>query len=225
MTEAPLETTESAIHVSRRYKLPEVSCQMKIHPPCLKQMIRNTDSPSPPDDSSYQPTCVFLLLFDKDKDQDKKEPYILAIQKTDTEGYPWRNQVALPGGHVDEADSSAVDAAFRELEEEVNISRDQVEFIGSMGHFPTIKCKVIEVFVGIWDGKGPVHHDASEIARVLEIPLKKLIETHKTKNFHGRRPDIADLVYPFQDVLIWGATARILHHFIELSYPLFDKYQ
>jgi len=189
-------------------------------------MIRNTDSPRPPENPSYQPTCVFLLLFDKEKNKDKKqEPYILAIQKTDTEGYPWRNQVALPGGHVDETDSSPADAAFRELEEEVNISRDQVEFIGSMGHFPTMKSKVIEAFVGLWNGEGPVHYDSSEIARVLEIPLKKLIETHKTKNFHGRQPDLADLVYPFQDVLIWGATARILHHFIELSYPLFDTYQ
>ncbi|QTA84575.1 NUDIX hydrolase [Desulfonema magnum] len=190
---------------------------MKVDSSDLKHIIRNTTPPGPPADMSYQPTCVFLLLYNKDE-----KSHVLAIQKSDTEGYPWRNQVALPGGHIDKSDPTATDAAFRELEEEVNITRNQVELMGSMGHFQTIKNRDIQVFTGLWNGEGPVRHDPTEIARVLEIPLKKLVRTHDMKNFHGRIPDIYDLKYPFQDVEIWGATARILHHFIELLYPLLD---
>lgn len=188
---------------------------MKIESSVLKQIIRNTVPPEPPD-IFHKPACVFLLLFDKE------DPHILAIQKSDTEGYPWRNQVALPGGHIDETDASAVHAAYRELEEEVNITENQVEFMGSLGHFQTIRQRSIEVFAGLWNGKGPVRHDPREIARVLEIPLRSLIQTHRTENFHNRIPDVYDLTYPFQDAVIWGATARILHYFIELLYPYID---
>ncbi|MAF33498.1 MAG: CoA pyrophosphatase [Desulfobacterales bacterium] len=182
----------------------------------LKQIIRNTTHRKAPGDVSYQLTSVFLLLFFR------KEPCLLAIQKSDNEGYPWRNQVALPGGHVDKADASPMDAAYRELEEEVNIPRNQIDFIGSMGHFQTINNKDIEVFVGIWNGKGPLAFDSEEIQRVFEVPFKKLVRTHKEDNFHGHLPDTPTLLYPHEDVVIWGATARILHYFIELLYPALD---
>jgi 8-oxo-dGTP pyrophosphatase MutT (NUDIX family) len=176
----------------------------------LKQIIAKTTPPEPPTDM-YQPTCVFLLVYDK-----KGESHILFIQKSDNEGYPWRNQVALPGGHVDKSDASSKAAAFRELKEEVCIPEEQVAFIGSIGHFQTINHKDIEVFTGLWNGEGPLCHDPSEIARVLEVPLEALVRIHRRKDFHGRIPDLYDLTYPLEDAVIWGATARILHYFIEL---------
>jgi 8-oxo-dGTP pyrophosphatase MutT (NUDIX family) len=180
----------------------------------LKDIISNDPSPEPPDNRLYKPACVFLLMFDLG------EPYILAIQKADSEGYPWRNQVALPGGHLDAEDASPLEGAFRELKEEMGISRDQVEFLGSMGHFQTINHRDIEVFTGLWKAVGPVRHDSAEISRILEIPMQVLLQTHNTKNFHGRIPDIDELRYPFEDVVIWGATARILHYFIELLFEV-----
>ncbi len=175
----------------------------------LKNIISNDPSPEPPPDRTYKPACVFLLMFVLE------EPYILAILKADSEGYPWRNQVALPGGHLDTEDASPLEGAFRELEEEMGISRDQVEFLGSMGHFQTINHRDIEVFTGLWMAAGTVRHDPAEISRILKIPIRVLVQTHVTNNFHGRIPDIDELRYPFEDVVIWGATARILHHFIE----------
>jgi len=192
---------------------------MQINYPDLKQIIRNTIPPSPPDGLSYQQTCVFLLLFEK------KETHVLAIQKADNEGYPWRNQVALPGGHVDKDDLNTMEAAFRELKEEVNIERNQVDFIGPLGHFPTISHKDIEVFTGIWNGEGELYYDSQEISRVIEVPLTRLVQTHRARKFHGRIPDIYELIYPLEDVAIWGATARILHYFIELLYPLLKNPQ
>jgi 8-oxo-dGTP pyrophosphatase MutT (NUDIX family) len=180
----------------------------------LKDIIRNNDAPGRPEAGSYKPACVFLLLFDLEN------PHILAIQKTDSEGYPWSNQVALPGGHLDAADANPLEGAFRELKEEVSISRNQVRLLGSIGHFQTINNRDIEVFTGLWDGLGPVEHDPAEIARTLEIPLRVLVQTHITEGYHNRIPEVDELRYPFEDVVVWGATARILHHFIELLYPM-----
>ena len=180
----------------------------------LKAIIRNNPAPAAPEAGSYKSACVFLLLFNAEN------PHILAIQKAKSDGYPWSNQVALPGGHLDAEDASPLEGAFRELEEEMSIDRSQVELLGSIGHFQTINHRDIEVFTGLWNGLGPVKHDPAEIARVLQIPLQALIRTHLAKRYHNRIPDVHELRYPFEDVEVWGATARILHHFIELLYPL-----
>jgi len=186
---------------------------MRIDSRFLKQVLEKGNKPGMPDDPSYQSASVFLLLFDH------MNTCILAILKSDNEGYPWANQVALPGGHVDKEDSSHVDAAFRELEEELNITRHQIEFIGSMGHFQTIKKRDIEVFIGWWQNMEPVRYDSKEISRVLEIPIKTLLQTHRERNYQGRMPDVNELLYPYGEVVIWGVTARILHHFIEMIHP------
>jgi len=170
-----------------------------------------------PEDRFYRSTCVFMLIFNME------DPHLLAIQKTDSEGYPWRNQVALPGGHAEETDETPLETAFRELEEELGIFRDEVEVMGSMGHFQTINRVDIEVFVGLWGEKRRIRFDTSEISRVLKIPLSKLFHIHCISDFHGRNPDTADLIYPVAGAEIWGATARILYHFFELMYPLFDS--
>jgi 8-oxo-dGTP pyrophosphatase MutT (NUDIX family) len=183
----------------------------------LKAIIRTNPAPQAPATGAYKPACVFLLLFNREA------PHVLAIQKTDTEGYPWSNQVALPGGHLDEEDASPLDGAFRELEEEMNIARSQVRLLGSIGHFQTINRRDIEVFAGLWNGVGPVQHDPAEISRVLEIPVEVLVRTHIANGYHDRVPDVDELKYPFEDVVVWGATARILHHFIELLYPLVES--
>jgi len=183
---------------------------------CLQSLVRAAKIPESPAYGKLDATCVFLLLFGEERAR-----CILAIQKSDSQGYPWRNQVALPGGHIDPADSSPEAAAYRELEEELRIPPGQVDLIGSLGHFQTTNQKVIEAFVGVWTGEGPVRYDPAEIARVLEIPLIRLVDIHRRRNFHGRIPDIRELRYPFEDVEIWGATARILHFFIELLYPIY----
>lgn len=177
----------------------------------ITEIIRNADHSGLPPALCYDSTCVFLLLFNKNN-----ELNILAIQKTDNEGYPWRNQVALPGGHVEKEDVSFVVAAYRELEEELDIRKDQVELIGPLGHFQTINHKDIKVFTGIWKKRRNIIFDPVEISRVLEIPLKTLIKTHIDSEYYGRIPDIHKLIYPLDDIEIWGVTARILHHFIEL---------
>ena len=124
---------------------------------------------------------------------------------------------------MENSDASPVDAAYRELEEELKITRNQVELIGSMGHFQTINHKDIEVFIGLWSGEGPVRFDTDEIARILEVPLKEIVKTHITAGLHARTPPTDALEYPLKDVVIWGVTARILHCFMELLYPYIDQ--
>lgn len=190
---------------------------MELSASLLRKILEEAASRAPRVNAAYRPTAVFLLFFNLEN------PLILAIQKADTKGYPWRNQVALPGGHVDKKDPSRLDAAFRELNEEVNITRGNVELIGSLGHFQTVLNTDVEVFMGIWNGRGDIRFDATEISRVLEIPLKQLMTAHCEKNFSGRHPGTDDLLYPVDNATVWGLTARIFHYLIELFLPYTRK--
>lgn len=173
------------------------------------RVLRSVDPVGGPVKDTFDPTVVFLLLFDP------RNPHILAVLKSDTEGYPWANQVALPGGHVDTEDATTLDAAFRELQEEVNIHRENVRFIGPLGHFQTIANKDIEVFTGVWNGRGELKFDAAEIARVVPVPVSALFRVHMARGYHGRIPGVHELVYPVEGVRIWGVTGKILHFFLE----------
>ncbi|MBW1615773.1 MAG: hypothetical protein JRJ49_04390, partial [Deltaproteobacteria bacterium] len=50
--------------------------------------------------------AVFLLIFYQDN-----IPYILSILKSNNKGYPWKNQVALPGGIFDPDDKNGLETA------------------------------------------------------------------------------------------------------------------
>ncbi len=179
----------------------------------LKSAVLSTPHPQAPPPGLYRLTSVMaLFLF-------APEPYLLFIQKADREGYPWRNQMAFPGGHQDESDADALAAALRELEEELLIRRENVDVIGSLGHFQTINNRNIEAFCGIWNNTDTIEFDRSEISRVIHIPVQYLTGMHREKGYAGYLPGVADLTYPFEDVVIWGVTAKILHHMLELMTP------
>lgn len=154
---------------------------------------------------------VILLLYEKGS-----EPYVLMVLKTESRGYPWSNQVALPGGHMDDKDATSLDTALRELYEEIGITPAHLEVAGTMGHFFTIRQTVIECFVAVWDGEDQgFGFDDREIARVIEVPVATLRKIHEAGGFSGRIPDMSELTYPYDGVVIWGVTARMIHFLLE----------
>lgn len=186
----------------------------------LRDLLKHHELPKSPSVRVFAPACVLIPIFDKNE-----RAHMLAVLKADTKGYPWRNQVAFPGGHADSTDASPLSTAYREIKEELNIEASEMEVVGSIGHFQTIRQVEIEAFVGFWHGDGGgVRCDPEEIQALLEIPLDGLIATHVNKRYQGKRPDIDRLTYPLggvsresgrKDIVIWGATAVIIHFFLE----------
>lgn len=180
---------------------------------CVKKIrsaVQKGTHPGPPQGGLFQPTSIIALFVLN------KQVELLFIQKADVKGYPWANQMAFPGGHKDRQDFSTKDTALRELNEEMGISRENVEMIGSLGHFQTINNKDIEAWTGLWNKKDVIRHDAMEISRVFHIPLQYLIDVHKKQGFHRKVPTITSFSYPYENVLIWGVTAKIVYHLIEV---------
>ena len=183
----------------------------------LRHLLQGNQLPKSPSVRIFSPACVMMPLFEKND-----EAHILAVLKADTKGYPWRNQVALPGGHVDASDDTTMSAAYRELREELNISPKNIEMVGSLGYFQTLRQIEIEAFVGFWNGSpDEVRFDPREISTILEVRLADLIKTHLENQYQGPRPGVANLIYPTGrssgngQIVIWGVTAMIIHFFLE----------
>ncbi|MDY0374385.1 MAG: CoA pyrophosphatase [Desulfobacterium sp.] len=176
----------------------------------LSRAIITSEHPPPPGEERFKPASVMALM------SFKRTPNLILIQKTDNEGYPWRNQMAFPGGHWDPGDKTRQDTALRELGEEMGIPKHHVFTIGSLGHFQTINNWDIEAFIGVWDQERKILFDPVEIQRVFHIPLAHLLKVHMERGFPGRMPGLEELTYPFEDIVIWGVTAKIIHHFMEI---------
>lgn len=176
----------------------------------LSRAIITSEHPPSPEEDRFKPASVMALMAFE------STPNLVLIQKTDTKGYPWRNQMAFPGGHSHPEDKCRQDTALRELGEEMGIPEHHVFTIGSLGHFQTINNRDIEVFVGVWDQEQKILIDPVEIQRVFHIPLSHLLKVHMERGFSRRMPGLEELIYPFEDVVIWGVTAKIIHHFMEI---------
>mgnify|MGYP001551243088 FL=1 len=176
----------------------------------IQSAIQDGLHPAPPADGLFEPTSVMALFLQNPEIQ------LLFIQKADIPGYAWANQMAFPGGHVEEDDGGSRQAALRELEEETGIVPGNVEVIGTLGHFQTLKNKDIEAWTGIWNQADEIVFDRAEIKRIFRIPLSHLIRCHTDNRYHEREVNFMQLIYPYEDVQIWGVTAKMICHMINL---------
>ena len=67
----------------------------------------------------------------------RSEPTLLLTQRT-SHLVNHSGQIAFPGGKVDATDVDAVDTALREAEEEVGLTRDYVQVLGTLPTYTTV---------------------------------------------------------------------------------------
>ncbi len=152
---------------------------------------------------------------------DRGEPYIVFAKRTDRVGHH-RGQISFPGGIVDPADRSTVDAALREAEEEIALPRASVEVLGVLDDTETFATRfVITPYVGVIREPVPWKPDGEEIERVIEVPFAALVADGTFRVEQWEHDGVTRPVY-FFDYLgdtIWGATARIVKQYLDLLAP------
>jgi 8-oxo-dGTP pyrophosphatase MutT (NUDIX family) len=152
---------------------------------------------------------------------DRGEPTIAFAKRTERVGHH-RGQVSFPGGVVDATDASLLDAALRECEEEVGLPRGRVEPLGALDDTETVATPfVITPFVGLVRGAVAWRPDGEEIEKVIEVPFAALAEEGRFRVEVWNRNGVERPVYFFdyEGETIWGATARILVHYLDLVRP------
>jgi 8-oxo-dGTP pyrophosphatase MutT (NUDIX family) len=121
-------------------------------------------------------------------------------------------QISFPGGRIEPRDGSALEAALRETEEEIGLSRDYVRLVGYLEPHLVLTGYWITPVVAFVQPGFELKLDAQEVAGTFEVPLVHVLDP---ANHHSRERAVGTLavrVYdiPFGEHNIWGATAGIL---------------
>jgi 8-oxo-dGTP pyrophosphatase MutT (NUDIX family) len=131
-----------------------------------------------------------------------------------------KGQISFPGGAEDPGDVDLSMTALREAEEEIGLQREDVDVLGQLDDIVTISNFIVTPFVGRVTRPGPYPFAPSgyEVAELLEVPVPHLLhpETFNTGPALWRDHQVPPPSYSFGDHVIWGATGRMLHQFLEL---------
>jgi 8-oxo-dGTP pyrophosphatase MutT (NUDIX family) len=130
-------------------------------------------------------------------------------------------EISFPGGRFDEGEKDLKTTALREAQEEIGLPPEAVEIVGALQPTPTIVTGyAVYPFVGLIEPGRAWRLSAREVAEVLELPLRALLEGYGRRRLVRRGLPIRTDTYVVDDHLIWGATARILADLFDRIVPL-----
>ena len=121
-------------------------------------------------------------------------------------------QIAFPGGKVDAGDSSPMVAALREAEEEIGLTRAEVDVVGAIDPYVTSTGFEVRPFIGLVPPSFRPLADENEVAEVFEVPFDFLMDqrNHRRESRVFRGVERKYWAIPFEERYIWGATAGML---------------
>ena len=131
-------------------------------------------------------------------------------------------QIAFPGGRSDESDLDAVHTALREAHEEIGLSREHVEVLGTLPTYVTGTAFIITPVVALVSPSFELQPNPAEVAEVFEVPLSYLMNPGNHRRhafeFDGALREWLSMPYTNADSslpkerYIWGATAGMLRN-------------
>ena len=166
-------------------------------------------------DSHTARAAVLVPIFCKNG-----ELHVLFTKRTETVEHH-KGQISFPGGKKDDTDESLLATALRESLEEIGLESKSVEILGELDEERTIVSDhIISPFVGVIPYPYPSSLSTWEVAELVEVPLKALLNRDNLKEETITEKGISTLSYSYyiEDRIIWGATARIMKRFLERVY-------
>ena len=167
----------------------------------------------PPDPTRRQ-AAVLLPLFKNATDY-----HLVFTKRTETVRHH-KGQVSFPGGSFEPADGDLLTTALRESYEEVGIQPEHVSILGRLDDLATFSTSfTISPFVGLIPYPYPFRPNPIEVAIVFDASLSILADPTVGRRYIRARDDgatIEDYEFHVNGHVIWGATARIIHHFLEV---------
>jgi 8-oxo-dGTP pyrophosphatase MutT (NUDIX family) len=160
-----------------------------------------------------RPAAVLIAVVDH------PEPTVLLTQRS-AHLNDHAGQISFPGGKIDPTDASPLDAALREAEEEVGLTRDFIEPIGYLDLYATsFGFRILPTVARVRPGF-TLKISAAEVDDAFEVPLAFLMNpaNHQIHSKEFRGMERSYYAMPFAERYIWGATAGILRVLYERIY-------
>ncbi len=124
-------------------------------------------------------------------------------------------EVSFPGGLADPGETLR-QAALREAEEELGLVEADVEILGTLPAVHThVTGILISPFVGLLRVDPVLTPNADEIAEVLEVPLRTLVDVGEVRWLERNGMRFPTQVFEVGGHVIWGATGRIVQSFLD----------
>ncbi len=145
-------------------------------------------------------------------------------------------EICFPGGRIETTDKSPMDAAVRETSEELGLEIQKIEVLGSLHEVVSPIGVRLYPSVGYISDIKNIKPNVGEVAEVFSVPLVFLLEhepivghmercTRPLEDFPFEllpgyskrwksRKNYKVLFYKYEQYLIWGLTAQVLHNFL-----------
>jgi 8-oxo-dGTP pyrophosphatase MutT (NUDIX family) len=213
MNQDEIQRTLDELEAVLREELPGQQAQNRMAP---ELRLENNSG-------QYRNAAVMILLYTRNGSW-----YTVLMRRPEYKGIH-SNQVSLPGGKFEDGDAGLRETALRETGEETGIDDSRIRVLGYMSrlHIPVSGIEVLPV-VGYFPGEPVFKPDPAEVAYLIEVPIKDLLDPQNTREtFRTLMCKLVKVPY-FQigDDHVWGATAMILSEFLELirrnGDPLFN---
>jgi 8-oxo-dGTP pyrophosphatase MutT (NUDIX family) len=121
-------------------------------------------------------------------------------------------QVSFPGGRIESTDGGPLNAALRETEEEIGLSREFIDVAGFLDPQLILSGFWIAPVVGFIRPGFDLRLDHKEVDSTFEVPLEYILDpaNHipRERAIGEIKIEMHDIQY--QDRLVWGATAAML---------------
>lgn len=147
-------------------------------------------------------------------------------------------EICFPGGHWEETDENDWATAVRETHEELNIPPETIQYQGALDVVMMNSQMLVFPYVGVITRPELIHPNPDEVEEVFAVDLERLlamqpasydvgfkVEPGADFPFHlipngqqyaWRTGKVAQLFYEIDGRVIWGLTARILAHFLDI---------
>ncbi|WP_347559656.1 NUDIX hydrolase [Clostridium amazonitimonense] len=176
-------------------------------------------------------SAVMLLL----QDVDGKPHLIFEVRALTLRHQP--GDICLPGGKIENMEKPK-EAAIRETMEELNLQREDIEYLGEMDYFVTPYSSIIYPFVGKISSQKILNPSPYEVDHIFKVPLEFLIKEkpiefnmeigprntegfpfhliNRGKDYKFSSGIMPQYFYQYENYIIWGFTARIVREFIKV---------
>ena len=163
--------------------------------------------------------AVAIILREASMDS-AEQTEVLFIQRAERPGDPWSGQMAFPGGHREDSDSSLQAAAVRETHEEIGLSLGDADYLGALNHQQAKpRGRVLNMLIAphvFVTQDTPNFTPNREVAEVVWAPLPTLASNtlHDTETLKmAGKPTIFNGYRLSGGHFVWGLTYRILKSF------------
>lgn len=125
-------------------------------------------------------------------------------------------QIAFPGGRIEKGET-ALETALRETWEEIGITSEQIEILGTLSElYVQVSRFQIHPFVGWLKNKPKFLICKNEVEKTILFPLKNMHNAFEEVELNTVTGNIKVPCIQFEGEIIWGATAMILSEFYDL---------